>query len=253
MSDPAAAAPRLPDFTVRADDRLVSRARRWNAGLVTAAAVLLVSAVAGTVVMIATGFGSAVTYVLAALFAVLCFAVLWTSRSRTRMLRLLTGGDGVLRVDDQGVRLPGLGEIAWDELVFVCVTDHRERVQRQGRVPVFGWAGRAAVNAGNGTILCEIAVRDGESLRSQARDASAASRVTLYPRWPDGHRRGVVPLLLDAVYDAHNVQAVVTVLFEVAKQRGIAHSLFAQLPPAMRWKGPYLDDVIAGGMPRSVS
>ncbi|KZE91408.1 hypothetical protein [Microbacterium sp. TNHR37B] len=250
MSDSAASAPRLPDFAVRADEGLVSRARRWNTGLVTGAVILLVGAVAGLVAMIATGFGSGFTYALAGLFVVLCLAVLWTSRSRTRMLRLLTGGDGVLRADEGGVHLPGLGEIAWDELVFICVTDHRERVRRQARIPVFGWAGRAAVNAGNGTILCELAVRDGESLRSRARDTAAASRVTLYPRWPDGHRRGVIPLLLDAVYDAHDVQAVVIVLFGVAKQRGIAHSLFAQLPPAMRWKGPYLDDVIAGGMPR---
>lgn len=250
MSDPAAAAPRLPDFAVRADEGLVSRARRWNAGLVTGAVILLAGAVAGLVVMIATGFGSGFTYALAGLFVVLCLAVLWTSRSRVRMLRLMTGGDGVLRADERGVRLPGLGEIEWDELVFVCVTDHRERVRRQSRIPVFGWVGRAAVNAGNGTILCELAVRDGESLRSRAQDATAASRVTLYPRWPDGHRRGVVPLLLDAVYDAHDVQAVVTVLFGVAKQRGIAHSLFEQLPPALRWKGPYLDDVIAGAMPR---
>lgn len=250
MSTPSSNSPRLPDFEVRVDAARVATARRWNTGLVTVAVVLLFVAISGIVAMATTGFGSWFTYGLAGLFALLCLAVLVTSRSRTRMLRLLTAGDGVLSADDTGVRLPGLGEIRWDELVFVCVTNDRARTSRQSRIPVFGWAGRAAIKAGNGTILCELAVRDGEALRGRAQGAAAASRVTLYPRWPDGLRRGVVPLLLDAVFDELDTQAVVTVLFGVAKQRGIAHAMFEQLAPAMRWKGPYLDDVIAGAMPR---
>ena len=246
----AASAAPLPPFEVRADVARVTRARRWNVGLVSSAVGLGGLAVAGIVVMVLTGFGSWFTYALAGLFALMCGAVVWAARSRTRMLRLLTAGDGTLRADRAGIHLPGLASIAWDDLVFVCVTNDRARVARQGRIPVFGWAGRAAIRAGNGTILCELAVRDGEALRARARDASSASRVTLYPRWPDGHRRGVVPLLLDAVFNELDTQAVVTMLFGVAKQRAIAHALFEQLPPALRWKGPYLDDVIAGAMPR---
>jgi len=244
--------PRLPDFEVRADATRVTTAARWNTGLMIAAALLLLAAAGGIVAMAVTGFGSWFTFALMAVFALLCVFVLVTARSRTRMLRLLSGqgGDGVLRADHDGIRLPGLGEIAWEELVFVCVTNDRARAARGGRVPVFGWAGRAAIKAGNGTILCELAVRDGEALRRRALTADAASRVTLYPRWPDGLRRGTVPLLLDAVYDELDTQAVVTMLFAQAKQRGIAHALFEQLPAAMRWKGPYLDDVIAGALPR---
>jgi uncharacterized membrane protein YhdT len=229
--------PRLPDFEVRADATRVTAAARWNTGLMIAAALLLLAAAGGIVAMAVTGFGSWFTFALMAVFALLCVFVLVTARSRTRMLRLLTG---------QG----GDGELAWEELVFVCVTNDRARAARGGRVPVFGWAGRAAIKAGNGTILCELAVRDGEALRRRALTADAASRVTLYPRWPDGLRRGTVPLLLDAVYDELDTQAVVTMLFAQAKQRGIAHALFEQLPAAMRWKGPYLDDVIAGALPR---
>ncbi len=240
----------LPPFEVRTDAARVARARRWNVGLVAAAVVLLVGALVGIVAMALTGFGSWLTSGLAAVFAMLCLAVMWTARSRVRMLRLLTTGDGVLRADHAGIHLPGLATIAWDDLVFICVTNDRARVARQSRVPVFGWAGRAAIRAGNGTVLCELAVRDGEALRAQARDAAGASRVTLYPRWPDGHRRGVVPLLLDAVFDELDTQAVVTMLFGVAKQRRLAHALFEELPAALRWKGPYLDDVIARAMPR---
>lgn len=242
-------APRLPDFEVRCDPARVATARRWNAGLVAGALVLLAAAVAGLVAMLATGFGSWVTVLLIGLLGVLCVVVLWTARSRTRMLGLLTHGDGVLHADDAGIRLPGLGEIGWDELVFVCVTNDRARTERMKRVPFYGWAGRAAIKAGNGTILCELAVRDGAALRARAIDAAAASRVTLYPKWPDGMRRGTVPLLLDAVYDELDTQAVVKVLFAQAAQRGIPHALFEQLAPAMMFKGPYLDDVIAGARP----
>lgn len=242
--------PRPPDFEVRADGARVATAARWNTGLIAAAVALLLVAAGGTAAMALTGFGSWVTYVLLGAFALLCITVVLTSRSRARMLRLLTGGDGVLRADLDGIRLPGLGEIGWEDLVFVCVTNDRARAARGARVPVFGWAGRAAIKAGSGTVLCELAVRDGEALRARATDAAASSRVTLYPRWPDGSRRGTVPLLLDAAYDDLNAQAVVTMLFAQAKERRIAHALFEQLPAAMRWKGPYLDDVIAGALPR---
>src|SRR5690606_6327741 len=136
----AVTAPRLPDFEVRCDPERVAAARRWNAGLVAGALVLLAVAVAGLVAMLATGFGSWVTVLLIGLLGVLCLAVLWTARSRTRMLRLLTGGDMVLRADDTGIRLPGLAEIGWDELVFVCVTNDRARTERTKRVPFYGWA-----------------------------------------------------------------------------------------------------------------
>lgn len=239
-------------LTISARGDRVSRARRWNIGLVACAVALFAIASAGLFVAVSTGFGSWFTYILLGLFALLCVVVVWTARSRTRMLRLLTTGDAVLRIDDAGVRLPGLGEIAWSELVFVCVTNDRARTERARRVPVYGWAGRAAINAGNGTILCELAVRDGESLRSRASGPAAASRVTLYPRWKDGMRRGTVPLLLDAVYDELDTQAVVRVLFTYAEAHGIPHALFEQLSPAMMWKGPYLDDIIAGARPRAV-
>lgn len=238
-------------LTIAARAERVERARRWNIGLVVCAIVLFAIAVAGLAIAFATGFGSWFTYGLLGLFALLCVVVVWTARSRTRMLRLLTLGDAVLRIDDAGVRLPGLGEIAWSELVFVCITNDRARTERARRVPVYGWAGRAAIKAGNGTILCELAVRDGESLRSRASCHTTASRVTLYPRWKDGMRRGTVPLLLDAVYDELDTQAVVRVLFAYAQAHDIPHALFEQLPPAMMWKGPYLDDVIAGARPRS--
>ncbi|WP_336632296.1 MULTISPECIES: hypothetical protein [unclassified Microbacterium] len=243
-------APRLPDFEVRVDAAKVASARRWNRGLVGGAVVMVLLAAAAATWLASAGRGSWFTVALVALLGALCVGVVVAARARTRMLRLLTGGGGVLRADDRGIRLPGLTGIGWDDLVFVCVTDDRARTRQLGRVPVVGWAGRAAIRAGSGTILCELGVRDGEALRAATADAAAASRVTLYPRWPDGARRATVPLLLDAVYDELDTQAVVTMLFAQAETHGVPRALFAQVPPAIRWKGPYLDDVIAGGLRR---
>lgn len=235
-------------FAVSVDRARVRTARRWNRGLVTGAIVVLVAAVAGIAAMSVTGFGSWLTIGVACLLALLCVVVVLTARSRTRMLTLLTGGDGVLRVDADGIRVPGLPVVAWADLVFVCVTNDRARTERMKRVPVYGWTGRAAIKAGNGTILCDLGVHDGEALRAAA--GPAARAVSLYPRWPDGRRRATVPLLLDAVLDEAATQAVVRVLFDQAKGRGIPHALFEQIAPAIAWKGGYLDDVIAGARPR---
>jgi len=243
-------APDVPVFAVRADAAKVTSARRWNAALTTGAVTLFVLAVAGIALMVATGFGSWYTIGLVALLAALAVVNVFAARSRSRMLRLLTAGDATLRADGDGLVLSGLGRIGWAELEFVCVTNDRDRTAQLKRVPVIGWAGRAALRAGSGTILCEIAVRDGEALRARAMDAVAASRVTLYPRWPDGHRRGTVPLLLDAVYDDLDTQAVVKILFAYATEHAVPHALFERMPAAITWKGPYLDDVIAGARPR---
>jgi hypothetical protein len=217
-------------------------ARRWNTGFIVTGALLAALAAAGIAVLIATGFGSWFTIALVAVFGVAAIGMILTSVTRGRMLRLLAGSDAVAcRVTESGVTLANSPEIGWDELAFIGVLNDRPRTNRLRNVPVYGWAGRAALKAGNGTILCELGVRDGEALRRRFTDPAGAKRVSLYSRFADGARRGLIPLLLDSVLSEETTQAVVTTLFAEAAARGIPHALHENAFAFTKWKGPLLD------------
>ncbi|MRG61346.1 hypothetical protein GE115_15930 [Agromyces sp. CFH 90414] len=234
-------------FQAVVDEAKTASARRWNAGFVATGAVVVVVAIAGIAAMVATGFGSWFTIALVGVFGALGVALTVTSVLRGRILRLLAAdGAPACTVSDAGVALAGSPAIAWTEVVFIGVLNDRPRTSRLRSVPVFGWFGSLALKAGNGTILCEIAVRDGEALRAAFTDRAAAKRVGLYGRWPDGSRHGLLPLLLDSVLSEESTQAVVQVLFAEAQARGIPHALHESTFGFLKWKGPMLDPAWPG-------
>ncbi|MDR5698413.1 hypothetical protein [Agromyces aerolatus] len=229
-------------FEALVDRAKTDSARRWNTGFIVTGGLLVAVAAAGIAALVVTGFGSWFTIALVAVFGVAAVGMIVTSVLRGRILRVLAGPGAVAcRVTDTGVTLANSPEIAWGELVFVGVLNDRPRTNRLKNVPVYGWAGRAALKAGNGTILCELAVRDGEALRARFTDPAGAKRVSLYGRFADGTRRGLIPLLLDAVLSEETTQAVVSVLFAEAAARGIPHSLHENAFAFTKWKGPQLD------------
>ena len=182
-------------FDVPLDVAKVQTAGRWNSGFIVVGVLLTALCIAGLGAMIATGFGSWFTITLVAVFGVASIGLVVTSVLRRRMLLLLVGrSTSACTITDDGITLAGAPEIPWTDVVFVAVLNDRPRTNRLRSVPVYGWFGRLALKAGNGTILCEIAVRDGEALQRRFDDPAAARRVTLFGRWPDGTRRGVLPL-----------------------------------------------------------
>lgn len=215
---------------------------RWNRRFIVTGWALIGLAAAGVVALALTGFGSWFTIGLVVVFGLAACGLLVTSLLRGRMLRLLLApGAPVLVVTDTGVSTAGLPEIPWSELAFVGVLNDRPRTARLRSVPIFGPAGGLALKAGNGTLLCELGVRDGEALRARMSDRGAASRVGLYGRWPDGARRGLVPLLMDAVLADEVAATAVQLLLGEASARGTPHALFEQALPFTAWKGPLLE------------
>ncbi|MGI9821848.1 hypothetical protein [Agromyces sp. Marseille-Q5079] len=236
------ATPDQAGFQALVDPVKANSARSWNTGFITTGALLVAAAAVGIAVMLATGFGSWFTITLVVVFGLLSISLIVTSVLRGRILRLLAGDGAVAcSVSESGVALANSPFIPWSDVVFIGVLNDRARTARLRSVPVFGWFGSLALKAGNGTILCEIAVRDGEALRAGFPDRGAAKRVSLYGRWADGLRRGLLPLLLDSVLSEETVQAVVRVLFAEAQARGIPHAMHESTFGFMKWKGPLLD------------
>ncbi|MFK4728704.1 hypothetical protein ROT00_03365 [Agromyces mediolanus] len=234
-------------FVAQPDRAKAASVPRWNRGFITTGAVLLGVAAAGVVALLATGFGSWFTIGLVVVFGLAAGGLLLTSVLRGRMLRLLLApGAPVLVVTGTGISTGGLPEIPWSELAFIGVLNDRPRTARLRSVPIFGQAGGLALRAGNGTVLCELGVRDGEALRARTPDRGAASRIGLYGRWPDGARRGLVPLLMDAVLADDVAATAVQLLLAEASARGIPHALFEQALPFTAWKGPLLDPAWPG-------
>lgn len=229
-------------FDVPLDIAKVQTAGRYNSGFIVVGIVLLAGSLAGLWAMLATGFGSWFTITLVSLFAVASLGLVVTSALRRRMLLLLVGRSAsACTITDDGITLAGAPEIRWNDLEFVAVLNDRPRTNRLRSVPVFGWFGRLALKAGNGTILCELAVRDGEALQRRFADPAAARRVTLFGRWPDGTRRGVLPLLLDAVLSEASTQDVVRAVFAAASAHHVPVVLHESTFEHYKWKAPLLD------------
>jgi hypothetical protein len=89
-------------------------------------------------------------------------------------------------------------------------------------------------------MLCEIGVRDGVRLRQAFAGRRGADRVTLFDEF-DGTRRGLVPLMLDAVIDEATSHQAAQVLIREAERRGIPARAFDRVFPYFEWKGPMID------------
>ncbi|WP_127794257.1 hypothetical protein [Agromyces sp. LHK192] len=240
MTDAPSPAP--AGYQALVDRDRVDSGRRWNRALIVAGCLVALLAALGVVALVGVGFGSWFTVGLVALLGVMGLGLAVTSVKRGRMLRLIAGdGPVALAITDRGVALADAPEIPWSDLVLVGVLDDRRRTGRLRTVPVLGWFGSAVMKAGSGAILCELGVLDGEAYRAAFADRRLAKRVGLYGRWPDGRRRGLLPLLLDPVMSADDVQAVVRSLSVQATSRGIPNSLHESAFAFVKWKGPLLD------------
>ncbi|WP_136708462.1 hypothetical protein [Agromyces sp. H66] len=227
-------------YLARLDHTKTDVARRVNAVMSAVSLGVAALLAGGLIVAVSSGMG-AITIVIASLGLVAGAVVAVLTGRRRRALRLLVGGDDIaLRIDRDGIRLAGAPPIAWDAVVFVGVLDDRERTGRLRRLPLSGALARATVRAGSPTLLCEIGVRDGVEFRHAFGGAGGADRVTLFDEF-DGSRRGLIPLMLDAVMDDATAHQSAQVLVREAERRGIPARAFNRVFEYFDWKGPMID------------
>jgi len=229
-----------PRYVAHVDRTKTDRVRRWNSGMLIVSCIAGVLIAGGLAVAIATGMGW-FTITIASVGVVACTISAVLAVRRRRAVALLAAGDDLaLVVDDAGVRLAGTPLIAWEEIVFIGVLDDRERSGRLQRLPLSGPLARATVRAGSPTMLCEIGVRDGIGLKHSFNGAPGADRVTIFDAF-DGVRRGLVPLMLDAVLDEATAHQAGQVLIREGERRGIPARSFVKVFTYFGWKGPMID------------
>ncbi|MDQ0893253.1 hypothetical protein [Agromyces ramosus] len=229
-------------YEVALDVDKVHTAGRWNSGFILVGIGLLAICVSAIWTIAATGVGSWIPYVFVGVVAAASAGLVVSSVLRRRMLLLLVGRSAsACTITEHGITLAGAPEIAWGEIEFIAVLNDRPRTDRLRAIPLLGRLGELTLKAGNGSILCEIAVRDGESLRRRFDDRAAARRVTLYGRWPDGRRRGVLSLLLDAVLSETDTETTVRAALAAASAHAIPSTVHASTLANLRWKAPRLD------------
>ncbi|WP_350349137.1 hypothetical protein ABIQ69_04145 [Agromyces sp. G08B096] len=228
------------EYLAHVDRGKVSTAERLNVGILVVSVVVTALFCWLAVWAAGEGFGwFTVTIAVVGAAAAAASAVL--AHRRRRALGLLVAGDGVaLAISDAGVRLAGAPLVTWSEVVFVGVADDRARTGRIQRLPLIGPIARTTVRAGSPTLLCELGVRDGEALRAAFRGAKGSERVTLFDEF-DGRRRGLVPLMLDAVLDDASAHQAAGILIREAERRGIPARSFDRVFTYISWRGPMLD------------
>ncbi|WP_157008016.1 hypothetical protein [Agromyces laixinhei] len=227
-------------YRAHVDRAKVDTAERLNRRLfVTGLAIGAVFA-ALVVVAIMRGFGWFTVVIAAfAMVAGLVSAIL--AHRRRRALGLLIADDGIaIAVGPDGVQLAGAPLIPWSEIVFVGVLDDRRRTGTLRRLPVIGFFASTAVRAGSATLLCELGVRDAPSLRDAFAQAPGGERVTVFDEF-DGRRRGLVPLLLDAVLDDASAHQAAQFVIREAERRDIPARIFDRIFDYFEWKGPMID------------
>lgn len=229
-----------PRYVARVDRTKTEGVRRWNARMLVVSAIVGAVLTSGLVVALVNDMGW-FTILIASLGVLACLISLVLAVRRRRAVALLAAGDDVaLTVDDSGVRLAGAPLIPWHDIVFIGVLDDRERTGRLQRLPLSGVLARATVRAGSPTLLCEVGVRDGVRLRHAFAGAPGADRVTLFDTF-EGTRRGLIPLMLDAVVDDATAHQAAQVLVREAERRGIPARSFAKVFAYFEWKGPMID------------
>lgn len=228
------------DYRAHVDRTKVDTAERLNrrflaTGLGTAGVFAAL-----VVVAVLSGFGW-FTIVVAALAMLAGLTSALFAHRRRRALGLLIADDGVaIAVVSTGVQLAGAPLIPWSEIVFVGVLDDRRRTGRLQRLPFIGIFANTAVRAGSGTLLCELGVRDAPALRDAFAGAPGGERVTVFDEF-DGRRRGLVPLLLDAVLDDASAHQAAQVVVREAERRGIRARAFDRIFDYFEWRGPLID------------
>lgn len=229
-----------PRYVARVDRPKIDGVRRWNRRMLVVSGVVGALLAGALAVAIVTDMGW-FTIMIAALGVLACLISVLLAVRRRRAVALLVAGDDVaLTVDDAGVRLAGAPLIPWHDIVFVGVLDDRERTGRLQRLPLSGALARVTVRAGSPTLLCEVGVRDGVRLRSAFAGIPGADRVTLFDAF-EGTRRGLIPLMLDAVVDDATAHQAAQVLIREAERRGIPARSFAKVFAYFEWKGPMID------------
>ncbi|MFC9559253.1 hypothetical protein [Agromyces sp. NPDC056965] len=229
-------------FDAPLDLARVQSAGLWNSRLILVGALIAAASVLAAWGAVATGWGNWFTTTVIVIAAAASVSLVISSLIRRRMLLLLVGGSGTAcSIAESGITLAGAPEIAWGDLEFIAILNDRPRTDRLRGVPLFGRLGELTIKAGSGTILCEIAVHDGEALRRRFPSGAAARRVTLYGRWPDGSRRGVLPLLLDAVLSEPATEAAVAAILSAATEHGVPTAMHDSTVANLRWKAPRLD------------
>ncbi|MFB9308838.1 hypothetical protein BJY17_001696 [Agromyces hippuratus] len=229
-----------PIFEASVDRAKVDTVGRWNSGIILVSVALGCLVTAGLVFAIASGMRW-FTIIIAVLGVAACLiSTVMALRRRRALMLLVTGTDIALTVTDEGVRLAGAPLIAWHDMVFVGVLDDRTRSARMQRLPVSGPLATAALKAGNGTLLCEICVRDGAALKRAFGGDRGAERVTLFDQF-DGARRGLIPLMLDAVIEDSTAHQAVRVLIDEASRRGVPTGTHTSVFGYFEWKGPMID------------
>jgi hypothetical protein len=240
MTTPEVRAVENPRYVAHVDRSKTEGVRRWNLRILVVSGIVGGLLAGGLIVAVVTDMGW-FTIVIASLGVLACLVSVVLAVRRRRAVTLLVAGDEVaMTVDDAGVRLAGAPLIPWHDIVFVGVLDDRERTGRLQRLPLSGALARATVRAGSPTMLCEIGVRDGIGLRSAFAGAPGADRVTLFDAF-EGTRRGLIPLMLDAVVDDATAHQAAQVLIREAERRGIPARSFAKVFAYFEWKGPMID------------
>ncbi|KQZ09092.1 hypothetical protein ASD23_12375 [Agromyces sp. Root1464] len=229
-----------PILEASVDRAKVDTVGRWNSGIILVSIVAGCLITAGLVFAVTSGMGW-FTVTVAALGAGACLiSTVMALRRRRALMLLVTDVDVALTITDAGVRLAGAPFIPWHEMVFVGILDDRARSARMQRLPLSGPLATAALKAGNGTLLCEIAVRDGAALKRAFGGDPGADRVTLFDEF-DGVRRGLIPLMLDAVIEDSAAHRSAKVLVDEATRRGVPTGAFTSVFGYFDWKGPMID------------
>lgn len=229
-----------PMFEASVDHAKVDTVGRWNSGFIIVSIALGCLIAAGLLLAISSRMGW-FTIVIAALGVAACLiSTIMALRRRRALMLLVTGADVALSVTGDGVRMAGAPLIGWNDMVFLGVLDDRDRSARMQRLPLSGALASAALKAGNGTLLCEIAVRDGADLRRAFAGDRGAERVTLFDEF-DGTRRGLIPLMLDSVIEDSIAREAARVLVDEASRRGVPTGTFTSVFGYFDWKGPMID------------
>ncbi|MBF0672050.1 MAG: hypothetical protein IR160_05630 [Salinibacterium sp.] len=168
----------------------IARARRWNTIILAVSAALLLGGAVGLVVLF-TSSGVRVSLPIVLAIFLLLLGLVFVPRM-LRLRRNLQHPDATMSVSTQGITLPGVGLIAWGELVGLVYLDDTARTNTALRVPITGWGARLAFRAGEGSIGLTIGVRDGAALRERS-----GARIRLWNATPEGTRAGDLTVPLD--------------------------------------------------------
>ncbi len=210
-------------FDAPVDAGKVASARRWNTGALVVGLVLGVPALALGVALLIRGDSRATLIVLIALLLAV-IALLYVPRMlrlRRNLRGVADGGGTAMSITADGVSLPRLPLIRWQDMLGIIYHDDSQRSATVSRSPIVGWGARLALRAGEGRIGVTIGLRDGAAIRSTVRPESDAKLVRLWGGKDDPVRPGDITLPLDATMGAETVRAVVLALRDRAVQHGV--------------------------------